>query len=71
MLDLHGESGHNACDVFAVSSIVTNSTDLDKSKGKCLGLQELREFLEDNQECCVSEEDLVDIILVSGEIRER
>lgn len=53
------------CDALAVASIVANSTGLDMSKQKCLGLQELQEFLEDHQEEDVNEQDLIHIIQVN------
>ena len=52
------------CDALAVSSIVANCTGVDTSKSKCLGLQELQEFLSDYQEEDLTENQIMELIMV-------
>ncbi|CAH1784522.1 unnamed protein product, partial [Owenia fusiformis] len=49
-------------DALAVSSIVSNGSGIQSSNSRCLGLMEIREFLEDYQEDMVSDEDIIHII---------
>ena len=66
-LDMSADSNRRKlCDALAVASIVSNSAGLYSGKQKCLGIQELREFLEGFQEQSMAETDIMEIIHVSS-----